>query len=142
MPAGLHLRTMKQLPAIVSHLALALWVGSVACVAALVAPSAFRALDVADAARVLAPVFRSVDYLGIVAATGLVLLGPRGWRRNVAALMGAGAAASVFYLAPRVDGRNAYHYAAEAAWTVILIGGIVLLYGAMRSSFQASSSST
>lgn len=133
---------MKQLPSIVSHLALALWVGSVACVAALVAPSTFRALGVADAARVLAPVFRSVDYLGVVTATGLVLVGPRGWRRGLATLMGACAAASVFYLGPRVDGRNAYHYAAEAAWTVILIGGIILLYGAMRSSFQTRSSST
>ena len=133
---------MRKLPVVVCHLALALWVGSVACVAALVAPAAFRAVGVADAARVLGPVFSGVDYLGIVTATGLVLLGPRGWRRNLAALMGVCAATSVLYLAPRVDGRNAYHYAAEGAWTVILIGGIVLLYGAMRSSFQAPASNT
>ena len=131
---------MKELPAVVCHIALALWIGSVACVAALVAPAAFRALDVTDAARVLGPVFSGVDYLGIVTATGLVLLGPRGWRRNVVALMGVGAAVSVFYLAPRVDGRNAYHYAAEGVWGFILIAGVVLLYGASRSSVQESPS--
>ena len=133
---------MKQLPVIVSHVALALWVGAVACVAAFVAPAAFRTLGAADAASFLGPVFKSVDVLGIVTATGLVTIGPRGWRRNLAALMGACAALSLFYLAPRVDGRNAYHYAAEGAWTVILIGGIVLLYGAMRTSSQSPASSS
>jgi hypothetical protein len=123
---------MKRVLPTAVHLALALWIGAVACVAALVAPSAFRHLETGEAGRMLSPVFRGVDYLGVATSIGLLFC-LSGWRRKLAAVMGACAAASAFYLAPRVEGRNAYHYAAEGAWTVILIGGLVLLWGAHQA---------
>ena len=116
-----------------THIALALWIGAVACVAALVAPAAFEHLDVAAAGELLAPIFRGVDIFGLATATVLVLSSV-GWRRKVAVVMGVCAAASVFYLAGRIDGRNAYHYAAEVAWTVILLGGVALLWATARSA--------
>ena len=124
-----------------SHVALALWVGAVFGIGIFVAAPAFRELGTETAAGFLGPIFGRIDRFGLVTASGLVLC-LTDWRRWVAAAMGVGAGVSVFYLAPRVDGRNAYHIAAEMVWTGILVAGVVMLaYGASRSRTQAPSTS-
>ena len=131
---------MKRGLLVVSHIGLAPWVGGIACVAFLVAPSVFRVHreDTDVAAQILRPVFAGIDYLGVVTAALLVVVYPGRWKRGLAGFMGLCAAASVFFVAPRVDGRNFYHRLDEILWTAILLGGIALLATGIKSAREAA----
>jgi hypothetical protein len=119
--------------AAIARVALALWIGAVACVGALVAPALFRRLDAAPAGDLLEPIFRAVDLFGIGAAV-VCVAAHRGWRRLVAAAMGALAALNALLLGPRIAARAEpfalYHRASEIAWGLILVSGVVMLAAA------------
>jgi len=122
-----------------ARIALSLWVGAMACVAALVAPRAFRVLpDARRAGDFLAPLFRAIDLLG-VAAAALALLAARaaprapgrGPRAALLGALGTAAAFDALVLGPRVAERDArfalLHGASLALWALMLLGGITLL---------------
>lgn len=115
-----------------AHAALGLWIGAVACVAFVVAPTVFRTLDDdALAGKVMAPIFQAVDVFG-VAAAALFAVAARGrkWRALGAAALGAAALVNVVIVAPKVTAREnleLYHKVAEVLWGVVLFGGLWLL---------------
>jgi len=117
----------------IARLALSLWIGSVACVAFLVAPRVFSFLhDNPRAGDLMAPVFKWVDLAGIVAAL-LFLVAARKHRLRaiLAGLLGAAAAVNAFGITPRILERGPhlqlFHKISEGLWAGILIGGVILL---------------
>lgn len=121
-----------------ARLALALWIGSVACVSFLVAPRVFRFLDDnARAGELMGWIFQRVDWFGLAAAVLFVAAHyKRRVRAGVAALMGAAAAVNVFWVTPKVIARGEdldfYHRLATQLWGGILILGLGLLLADAR----------
>ena len=117
----------------VARLLLGLWIGAVAGVAFVVAPRVFGFLDdKAQAGELMGPIFQRVDYFGIaVAAVFAVAARKSRWRLVVALALGALAAVNVFVLAPEIRARGEHldlaHQISTVLWSVILVGGLVLL---------------
>lgn len=125
----------------IARLLLALWIGAAAGVAFVVAPRVFGFLDdKAQAGELMGPIFQRVDYFGIVAAIVFAVAARKSrWRLILALALGALAAVNVFVLAPEIRARGenleAAHQISTVLWSVILIGGIVLLVaGPVRRS--------
>lgn len=115
-----------------AHAAFGLWIGAVACVAFVVAPTVFRRLDDNRlAGEVMAPIFHAVDVFGVAAAVLFAVAAKgRKWRVLGAAILGAAALVNVAVVAPRVAAREnleLYHRIAEGLWGVILVVGLWLL---------------
>ncbi|MGQ0615017.1 MAG: DUF4149 domain-containing protein [Planctomycetaceae bacterium] len=122
-----------------ARVALALWMGAIASVAALVAPRAFRLLAASPrAGEFLAPIFQGVDRFGIAAAClGLLaqVAAPRAPGRVARAAllgaMGAAAALNAYALAPRIAVRAEpialLHGLSAGLWMLLFCCGITLL---------------
>lgn len=123
---------MRRLFASGAHAALGLWIGAVACVAFVVAPTVFRALDDPKrAGEVMAPIFRAVDLFG-VAAAALFAAAAKGrkWRTLAAAIAGAAALLNLVIVAPRAGGDPLWHRVSVGLWgTIFAIGLALLLLG-------------
>jgi len=109
---------------------LAVWVGGMG-VATFAAIRTFKMLDNDTlAGDVMGGVFKVVDYFGLVAAGVAALV----WFRNkprmiVALVLLVGAAASLFYLNPKVMARDTsadWHRYAELLWTALFAGALGL----------------
>jgi len=117
----------------ISRLLLALWIGAAAGVAFVVAPRVFGFLDDrAQAGELMGPIFQRVDYFGIAVALVFAVAARKSrWRMVLALGLGALAAINVFLLAPEIRARGEHleiaHQISTVLWSVILIGGIVLL---------------
>ncbi|MHC4817615.1 MAG: DUF4149 domain-containing protein [Planctomycetota bacterium] len=117
----------------VARLLLALWIGAVAGVAFVVAPRVFGFLDdSAQAGELMGPIFQRVDLFGIAAAAFFAVAARKSrWRLVLALGLGALAAINVLVLAPEIRARGEHldiaHQISTAFWSVILIGGLVLL---------------
>lgn len=117
----------------VARLLLALWIGAAAGVAFIVAPRVFGFLDDnAQAGELMGPIFQYVDWFGIAAAAVFAAAARKSrWRLVLALGLGALAAINVFVLAPEIRARGEHldvaHQISTVLWSVILLGGIVLL---------------
>ena len=120
---------MRRLFASGAHAAFGLWIGAVACVAFVVAPTVFRELqDPKRAGEVMAPIFRAVDLFGVAAATLFAVAAKgRKWRSLFAAVLGALALVNLALVAPRAGGDRLWHHVSVAVWGVILVVGLALL---------------
>ena len=128
----------------ISRLLLSLWIGAVAGVAFVVAPRVFGFLDDrAQAGELMGPIFQRVDYLGIAVALVFAVAARKSrWRLVLALGLGALAAINVFALAPEIRARGEHleiaHHISTGLWSVILIGGIVLLVAGPTSRPRVS----
>ncbi|MHC4164121.1 MAG: DUF4149 domain-containing protein [Planctomycetota bacterium] len=117
----------------VARLPLALWIGAVAGVAFVVAPRVFGFLDDhAQAGELMGPIFGRIDLFGIAAALVFAVAARASrWRLLTSLGLGALAAIDVFVLAPEIRARGEHlelaHQLSTGLWSVILIGGVVLL---------------
>jgi hypothetical protein len=117
----------------VARLLLALWIGAAAGVAFIVAPRVFGFLDDrAQAGELMGPIFLYVDWFGIAAAVVFAAAARQSrWRLVLALGLGALAAVNAFVLAPEIRARGEHldiaHQISTVLWSVILIGGLVLL---------------
>ena len=117
----------------VARLLLALWIGAVAGVAFVVAPRVFGFLDDnAQAGELMGPIFGRVDLFGVAAAVFFAVAARASrWRLVLALGLGALAAINVVALAPVIRERGEHldlaHQISTGLWSVILIGGVVLL---------------
>ena len=119
-----------------AHAAFGLWIGAVACVSFVVAPTVFRVLDDNElAGEVMAPIFRSVDLFG-VAAAALFAVAAKGrkWRSLLAAVLGAIALVNAALVAPKAGAEDLYHRISVGLWGAILVAGIALLLIGPRPS--------
>ena len=122
----------------IARLALSLWIGSVASVAFLVTPRVFDFIDDNKyAGDLVAPIFNSVDLFGIGAAVLFALAARKSrWRVITVVVLGAAAAINVFGLSPRIAARDenfeVYHHIAVGLWSLILLGGVVLVVAGPR----------
>jgi len=127
----------------ISRLLLALWIGAVAGVAFVVAPRVFGFLDdKAQAGELMGPIFQRVDLFGIAAAVFFAVAARKSrWRLVFALGLGALAAINVVVLAPEIRARGEHldiaHQLSTVLWSVILIGGLVLLVVGPRARTRA-----
>ncbi|MHC4972947.1 MAG: DUF4149 domain-containing protein [Planctomycetota bacterium] len=117
----------------IARLLLGLWIGAMAGVAFVVAPRVFGFLDDrSQAGELMGPIFQRIDLFGIAVAIVFAVAARKSrWRLVISLALGALAAVNVFVLAPEIRARGenlaAAHQISTVLWSVILIGGIVLL---------------
>jgi len=117
----------------VARLLLGLWIGAAAGVVFVVAPRVFGFLDDnAQAGELMGPIFQRVDLFGIAVAIVFAVAARKSrWRLVLAFGLGALAAINVLVLAPEIRARGEHldlaHQISTVFWSVILIGGLVLL---------------
>jgi hypothetical protein len=125
------------------YLPLAIWVGAMIC-ASYTAGRVFGMLDDNElAGDVMAGIFRTVDYLGLVAAGLAAVVSFRSRARLVIAivlLLGVGV--SVFVLNPQIVAGGdikAVHRTATILWSCLMVGGLILAgMGPPRADSRAS----
>ncbi len=123
---------------VLAHIALAILVGSITCVALVVAPKAVATLDESEQVfAMLGEIINVVDLFSIVAAVLLLVAWTDRLSRILGGTIGLCALLNIFVAAPQVEGVNVWHHISVSLWMLTLLSGLVFLTRQARRAAKA-----